>query len=230
MPRLPRTVIPGLPHHVVQRGNRRQRVFFRESDRTRYLELLAIHGRRFGLQFWAFCLMDNHVHLIVVPRHEHSLARGLGEAHRKYTCEVNWREGWSGYLWQGRFFSCGLSPSHLIPAIRYVELNPVRAGMVARAEDYRWSSAKHHVNRRLHPLLTRHPLFDEIPNWREFLSTQTTGEECEDIRRHSRTGRPLGSDEFLLKLEAKVGKRLRPLPRGRKPGSGGQQPLPAPSG
>src|SRR4030042_452313 len=104
MPRIARVVIPGCPHHIVQRGNRRQRVFFNDDDRIYYLQLLRKYGDLEGIKFWAYCLMENHVHLIAVPSHHQSLFKGLGMAHWKYTLKVNLREDWRGYLWQGRFF------------------------------------------------------------------------------------------------------------------------------
>lgn len=139
MARLARIAAPGIPYHVTQRGNRRQPVFFQEDDYRAYLQELWRQSERFGLRIWAYCLMTNHVHLIAVPDHEQSLARGLGETHRRYTRRVNFREGWRGYLWQGRFGSVPLDELHLIAAMRYVERNPVTAGLVSRAEDYPWS-------------------------------------------------------------------------------------------
>ncbi|MGZ5495123.1 MAG: transposase, partial [Candidatus Aminicenantales bacterium] len=108
MSRLPRVVVPGYPHHIVQRGNRRQIVFFQEQDRMFYLRLLRKYGSEAGIDFWSYCLMDNHVHIIAVPKRIDSFSRGLGRAHWKYTLSVNLREDWKGYLWQGRFYSCPL--------------------------------------------------------------------------------------------------------------------------
>ena len=142
MPRIGRVVVPDYPHHVTQRGVRRMDVFFSDEDRTTYLDLLAEQGGRYGIQFLAWCLMTNHVHLIVVPLHEHSLAKGIGEAHKRYTRSINFREGARGYLFQGRFFSCPLDVDYLLPAVRYVLGNPVRAGLVAQPWDYQWSSAR----------------------------------------------------------------------------------------
>ena len=124
MARIARVVIPNYPHHVIQRGNRNQDVFFSDKDKQAYIDILHEHASRAGVAFWAYCLMDNHVHLIAVPDHENSLARGIGEAHRKYTRMVNFREGWRGYLWQGRFNSYVMDERHLYAAIRYVERNP----------------------------------------------------------------------------------------------------------
>ena len=119
-----------MPHHVTQRGNRRQQTFFGEEDYQHYLELMAQFCRAEQVAIWAYCLMPNHVHLIVVPQSAESLRRAIGEAHRRYTRWINFREGWRGHLWQGRFASFVMDEDHLLTAARYVELNPVRAGLV----------------------------------------------------------------------------------------------------
>src|SRR3990172_7668648 len=133
MVRIARIVIPGLPHHVIQRGNRRQPVFFRTSDFEAYLRILKEQSAKFGISFWAYCLMANHVHLIAIPDSEESFAHGIAETHRRYTRMVNFRENWRGYLWQGRFSSYPLDETYLYAAVRYVERNPVRAGIVTKA-------------------------------------------------------------------------------------------------
>ena len=133
MARLARLVIPGLPHHVTQRGNRRQQTFFNDGDYAAYLELMADWCREEGVEIWSYCLMPNHVHLIAVPKTEDGLRRAIGEAHRRYTRRINFREKWRGYLWQGRFASFIMDKPYLLAAARYVELNPVRAKLVDRA-------------------------------------------------------------------------------------------------
>ncbi|TAN56117.1 MAG: transposase, partial [Rhodospirillales bacterium] len=145
MARLARVVAPGLPHHVTQRGNRRQPTFFDEGDYRLYLDLLADNAQRFGLQVWAYCLMPNHVHLIAVPEAQDSLTRALAETHRRYTRDINRRKGWKGFLWQGRFASFVLDEPHLLAAARYVETNPVRARLVEQPEDWAFSSARAHL-------------------------------------------------------------------------------------
>jgi len=131
MARIARVVLPGIPHHVVQRGVRSQRLFFGDPDRGEYLRLLAERGRRHGLLYVAWCLMPNHVHLIVIPKTETSLAKGIGEAHKAYTRRINFRQAARGYLFQGRFASCPLDERHLFAAVRYIPRNPVRARLVA---------------------------------------------------------------------------------------------------
>ena len=149
MARLARIVIPGVAHHVTQRGNRRLPVFFSDDDRRLYLDLLRDGCRQAQVRCLAWCLMDNHVHLVLAPETADGLRAGLGEAHRRYTRHVNFREGWRGHLFQSRFASYPLDDAHLLAAIRYVENNPVAARMAKRAEDWRWSSAASHIAGRL---------------------------------------------------------------------------------
>jgi len=141
MARLARVVVPGVAHHVTQRGNRRQQTFFQEDDYSAYLALLREWCARCGVAVWAYCLMPHHVHLIVVPESEDGLRRGLGEAHRRYTRRINFREGWRGHLWQGRFASFAMDERYLLRAARYAELNPVRAKLCRMPWRWRWSSA-----------------------------------------------------------------------------------------
>ncbi len=216
MARLSRVVIPGCPHHIIQRGNRRSKVFFSDSDKAFYLALLTRQTRKSGIFVWAFCLMDNHVHLIAVPEDKDSFTKGIGATHRMYTNVINIREGWRGYLWQGRFISYPLDEVRAVGAVRYVERNPVRAGMVERADAYPWSSAWAHVNKQNHPLLTACPLESAIPDWSGFLGQKESQEDIKRIHYHERTGRPLGSQDFVRSLEELTGRVLMPMRRGRK--------------
>jgi putative transposase len=215
MARLARLVIPGLPHHVTQRGNRRQQTFFNDGDYTAYVELMAEWCREEGVEVWSYCLMPNHVHLIAVPQAEESLRRAIGEAHRRYTRRINFREKWRGYLWQGRFASFVMDEAYLIAAARYVELNPVRAGLVADASQWPWSSARPHLTSRDDRLVKTAPLLAMVADWRKFLDTAVCEEQLRDLRQHGRTGRPLGSASFLDRLESMVGRVLRPQKGGR---------------
>jgi len=216
MARFARVVIPGCPHHLIQRGSRRQRVFFSDEDRAFYLILLKRQIEKFGISLWAFCLMENHVHMIAVPRGKDGFARAIGEVHRKYTSVINTREDWKGYLWQGRFITYPLSDDHLFAAIRYVERNPVRAGLVRAAEDYEWSSARAHVRKEPHPLLTTCPLEAVIPDWSAYLQQSDRPGDVEKLIRHGETGRPLGDEDFLKQLEALSGRILVLKKKGRK--------------
>ena len=217
MARLARIAVPGLPYHITQRGNRRQPVFFSEENYRTYLHLLQEQRLRWGLRIWAYCLMTNHVHLIVVPDSEQGLARGLGETHQRYTRYINFREGWRGYLWQGRFASVPLDEPHLMAAMRYVERNPVEAGVVQRAEDYPWSSAQAHVIGRPHPLLSPHPLEETIRDWRTFLATAEKAQTTRRLEQQLRTGRPQGQPAFLDQLERTLGRPVRKQRPGRRP-------------
>jgi putative transposase len=216
MARIARIVVPGIPHHIVQRGVRRMDVFFRNTDRTEYLKQLSEQGKRFGVEYIAWCLMTNHVHLVAVPRQEDSLAKGIGEAHRRYTRFVNFREGWRGYLFQGRFHSFPLEGDYSLGAVRYVLRNPVRAGLVREPWDYRWSSARWFIGARTDDsLAVPSDLFADITDRRSFLLQEE--EAITEFRRHARTGRPLGSESFLVHLERSTGRDLLPKRRGPKP-------------
>jgi putative transposase len=217
MARLARLVIPGMPHHVTQRGNRRQQTFFNDGDYAAYTELMADWCREEGVDIWGYCLMPNHVHLIAVPRAEQSLRRAIGEAHRRYTRRINFRQKWRGYLWQGRFASFVMDEPYLLAAARYVELNPVRAGLVADPADWLWSSARAHLLGRDDRLVKTAPLLAMIGDWRAFLDSALPEDELRKLRDHGRTGRPLGSPTFIDRLESIVGRVLKPLKRGPKP-------------
>jgi putative transposase len=214
MARLARVVAAGVPHHVTQRGNRRQQVFFGEDDYALYRGLLAEGCRAAHVAVWAYCLMPNHVHLILVPADADGLRAALAEAHRRYTRQVNLREGWRGYLWQGRFASFPMDESHLLAAARYVELNPVRAKLTQRAQDWAWSSARAHLAGRDDGLVAVSPLLALARDWQAFLSEGLSAEEHVAIRAGERTGRPLGSPRFVRGLE----RRLRRVLARQKPG------------
>ena len=193
-------------------------IFFSDADRHAYLKFLFEYARRFGVSFLAWCLMSNHVHLIAVPEAEMSLARGIGEAHRRYTCRCNLREGWRGYLFQGRFYSCPLDGQYLLAAVRYVLRNPVRAGMVDVPWNYPWSSARWMVgDAATDALATPSELLADITDWRDFLLDDSS--QLAELRQHTRTGRPLGSEAFVDQIEASVGRVVRPQKRGPKKGS-----------
>lgn len=219
MARMARVVAPGHPHHVTQRGNRRQQTFFSDGDYRSYLELMSTWCGRLNVDVWAYCLMPNHVHMIMVPEDEHGLRRAIGEAHRRYTRLVNLRQDWRGHLWQGRFASFPMDPGHLLASARYVELNPVRAGLVRQPEDWPWSSAAAHLAGKGDRLCTVSPLMEEVEDWRAFLDGGLAGEAAEAIRRHQRTGRPLGGEQFIETLEKTLGLRLKKRRPGPKAGS-----------
>jgi putative transposase len=217
MARLARVIVPGLPHHITQRGNRRQPTFFCDEDYQCYLELMGQSCSAHQVEIWAYCLMPNHVHLIAVPQSADGLRRAIGEAHRRYTRMVNFRERWRGHLWQGRFASFVLDEPYLLTAVRYVELNPVRAGLLSAPSRYRWSSAAAHVRRQDDALVRVAPLLKLAPRWRGFLARVIREEDIKLLRAHARTGRPLGDEKFLATLEQNRGRILRRQKPGPKP-------------
>ena len=222
MPRVARIIIPGAAHHVTQRGNNKANVFFVDDDRHVYLELLHGQALRFGFRVDGYCLMTNHVHVVGVPKDEAALIKTFGRTHFLYTQYINRLHGRSGHLWQNRFFSCPMDEDHALNALYYVELNPARAGIVRLPWTYPWSSASAHCGKA-----SAHPLLD-LSEWRKDMSTErwreTLAEVARDtgamdsIRRNTHTGRPLGSDGFLSKVEKGRGRRVRPLPVGRPRG------------
>ena len=216
MARMARVVIPHIPHHVTQRGVRRNDVFFCEEDYRLYLRLLAEFCRKAGTEVWAYCLMSKHVHLIMVPATEDGLRASLSEAHRRYTRHINQREQCRGHLWQERFHSFPMDERYLMAAVRYVELNPVHAGMVERPEDYVWSSARAHLEERDDELVRVQPMLDRVDDWQDFLAHDPSRATLQELRKHTQTGRPLGDETFLNRLERLTGRVLRPGERGRK--------------
>lgn len=214
MARIARVVIPGYPHHVTQRGNRRQRTFFNDADYRTYMLLTSKAKSEAGADIWAYCLMPNHVHLIIVPDCQDSLAKLFRDTHRRYTRRVNKRENWRGHLWQERFHSCPMDEQHLLTAVRYVELNPVRAGLCDKAEDWPWSSVHAHDRGEDDLLVSVAPMLERIDNWKEYLTRSDSPRRLESIRIHTRTGRPAGPTQFVEKLERTTGLALKK----RKPG------------
>ncbi len=218
MARMARVVVPGVPHHVTQRGNRRQTVFFCDKDYETYIELVSKYCLIEKVGVWAYCLMPNHVHLILNPENDSGLARAIGEAHRRYTRYVNFRENWKGYLWQGRFASFPMDEKYLHMAVRYVELNPVKAGLVDSPEQWKWSSASAHIHGEDDELATVAPMLQRVDNWSTYLSGRTAKNDEDLLRLHERTGRPLGSGSFIDRLEKFSNRTLRPLKPGPKKG------------
>ena len=193
--------------------------FFAEDDYRKYLYLMAEWCNRCEVQIWSYCLMPNHVHLIAVPEWEDGLRRAIGEAHRRYTRYINFQKGWKGHLWQGRFASFPMDERYLTCTARYIELNPVRAKLVKRPEDYKWSSAKAHLQGENDILVKVDPLSAIVGNWQDLLDTELSEEDRNSIRQHERTGRPMGSEDFLSRLEQMTGrvlKRQKPGPKKHK--------------
>ena len=206
-----------MPTHVTQRGNHCENVFFCDDDRQRYLQFFLKYSAENGLVTLAYCLMSNHVHFVCVPGKSSSLADVFKPLNVLYTNHVNQRQRMSGRLWQGRFYSCMMDDAHLRAAVRYVERNPVRAGMVARAEDYPWSSAGGHCGLRRDFVVA--PLPADFPvqpqDWSAWLRVDDVEQDLKTLRTSTRTGMPAGDKTFIQRLEAMVGRILTPKPRGR---------------
>lgn len=217
MARLPRFVLPGIPHHVTQRGNRRERTFFEDGDYQLYLDLLADAAQRAHTEIWSYCLMPNHVHVILVPHDEDGLRRTFGDLHRRYTGYINARMRTTGHLWQGRFGSVAMDEAHLVAAFRYVALNPVRARLVKQAPDWKWSSTLALCEAADDGVVTVAPALERVGDFTAFL------DEAFDeaftyaaLRKAESIGRPVGSPQWLEDMEARTGLTLKPKKRGPK--------------
>ena len=219
MPRLSRTVFAGVPHHITQRGNRREQVFFTDEDRLAYLSLLKDYSEKHQVEILAYCLMTNHIHLVAVPASNDGLQGMLKPLHMRYAQRINHARGWKGHLWQGRYFSSPLDEAYLWAAVRYVERNPVRAGMVSTAEAYPWSSAAAHCGRAQDNLINLDTVwgkqFFEIENWSAWLAEGDEAEELQVLRRNADKGLPCGSEGFVEELGWQVGRLLTHRPQGR---------------
>lgn len=220
MARLARVVAAGSPHLVTQRGNRGQKVFFSDSDFGLYLELLAAGAGSARTAVWAYALLPDRVHLLLVPSDEDGLRAALGESHRRYTRAINDRKNWRGFLWQGRFASFPMDEEHLLACAKFIEWSPVLRRVAKRPRDWPWSSARSHLFGRDNHVVHAKPLLDRVDDWRAFLAAPLTEGEREAIRAHESTGRPLGSPAFVSRLEKRLGRTLarqKPGPKPRKP-------------
>jgi putative transposase len=219
MPRISRAIAVGYPHHITQRGNYRQAVFAEAGDYSHYLHWLAQSAARCGLEIWAYCLMPNHVHLVGVPMQADSLSQTFRTVHMQYARYFNGKRNAVGHLWQGRFFSCAMDEDHVSAAVRYVELNPVRSGLVESPHDYPWSSAKSHVSGVMDPVLSgRCFLTETVSDWRQYLGMDRDSEAEAALVKATITGRPCGQAGFIRKMEQHLGRKLTFLPRGRPHG------------
>lgn len=217
MARLARLVVPGLPHHVTQRGNGRQRTFFDDADFALYRDLLADSLKSAGVACWAWVLMPNHVHLILTPSDEDGLRRALAPVHRRYAGIIHSRRKRSGHFWQGRFGCAVMDESHLTAALVYVMLNPVRARLAARAQDWRWSSARAYLRGVTDGLTQTQPVLDRFQDMAEMLKREADIDALRRLRAAETIGRPLGEPDFLRRIERKTGRNLTPQKRGPKP-------------
>ena len=217
MARLARVVIPGHPHHVTQRGNGRARTFFEDGDYALYRDLLAENCKAAGVEVWAWCLMPNHVHLVLVPSASDGLRRALARVHRSYAGTVQARRKRSGHFWQGRFGAVVMDEQHLAAALRYLSLNPVRARLVQRAQNWRWSSTRAHLRGRDDGLTALAPIRDRFPDFADLLATEPEADLFGALRAAESIGRPLGDNRFVARIERQTGRVLKPGKRGPKP-------------
>lgn len=219
MPRIARPVFSGVPHHITQRGNRREDVFFNEADRAAYLAWLGEYCAKYKVRVLAYCLMTNHIHVVAVPEAEQSLERVFRPLHTRYAQRINRAKHWKGHLWQGRYFSSTLDEPYLWAAIRYVERNPVRARMVRRAENYAWSSAAAHCGLKEDFVLTKDREWlsqvKSAGDWSKWLAEGDRPGQLEVLRQHVERGLPCGAEAFIRRLERRAGQLLRARPRGR---------------
>ena len=223
MARQARVVVPDTPHHVTQRGNRRQQTFFHDADYALYLHLAAEAFAAAEVEVWAYCLMPNHVHLIVVPADPDGLRATFANAHRRYAGFINARHRWTGHLWQGRFGAVVMDDLHLVHAARYVALNPVRARLCDRAEEWPWSSARAHLAGADDGLVEVAPLLERVGDFAAFLGAQEDQQATRALRMAETTGRPLGQADWIARLEANTGRRLAAGKRGpKKVGAAGE--------
>jgi putative transposase len=217
MARMPRLLVPGYPHHVTQRGNRRMKTFFSAEDYRAYLDLIVECKDDVGVEVWAYCLMPNHVHLVVTPEKCESLSKLFRHVHRHYSRRINFRKNWKGHLWQERYHSFVMDERHLLATVRYTELNPVRARLCEFPEDWLWSSIHAHMEGFDDPIVSVKPMLDRVGDWSRYLARKESDSDLKTIRTHSGTGRPAGDDLFVGRLEALTGKNLKKGKPGPKP-------------
>ena len=201
---------------MTQRGNRRERVFFSDEDYQFYLSELSAAAKKAGSEIWAWCLMPNHVHLLIVPADADGLRLTVANAHRRYAARLNARNKWTGHLWQGRYGSVVMDEAHLYHALAYVSLNPVRARLVERAQDWPWSSARAHLTGAPDGVTTLAPALERVGDFAAFLGAAYDADAFEPLRRAEITGRPIGGGGFLNELEARLGRTVKARQRGRK--------------
>jgi len=219
MPRIPRGLSDGLVYHVLNRGNGKQRVFHSDKDYEAFVSLMREAKERYSLKLLAYCLMPNHFHIVLMPAQSEDLSKWMQWLMTSHVRRYHRYHGTSGHVWQGRFFSSPLDEAYLWAAMRYVERNPVRAKMVRKAENYRWSSAAAHCRVREDEVLTKKPIwrkqFEAIGDWSAWLAEGDAPEQLEIMRRHTEKGLPCGSEKFIRKLETLVGRALHYRPQGR---------------
>jgi putative transposase len=216
MSRQARIVVPGELFHLTQRGNYRQRIFEDDIDRAYYLKLFEEYKNKYSLELFAFCLMENHVHFIVKPLQEHSMAQAICRCHQRYSYYLHKKRKINGHLWQERFYSCLLYGEHIVHAIRYVERNPVRAKMVSQPWDYKWSSTRAHLGVE-YKIISLSDCSDYVGdvNWRDFIGQPEQEDQIHQIRKNTFQGLVMGTQEQINNLELKLGRSIQPKSKGR---------------
>ncbi|MFH1836771.1 MAG: transposase [Candidatus Omnitrophota bacterium] len=217
MPRKPRIVIKGYPYHVTQRGNYKQTTFATKSDYACYLNWLDKYAKQYKLMILSYCLMPNHVHFICIPSELFSLSTTFKLTHMRYSNFFHSKHKLIGHLWQGRFYSCILDEKHLYAAIRYIENNPVRSGLVENPEDWKWSSAKYHIDGKDDNCLDLANIseFLQIDDWNDYLSQHSEKSIIENIRKNTHSGIPCGTNDFIISLENLLNINILPKSMGR---------------
>lgn len=218
MARQARIVLENTPHHITQRGNRGDFIFFEKTDYTTYLKILTEQCKKFNISIYSYCLLPNQIHLLASPQKENLLSRAIGETHRNYTNHINNRKNWRGHLFQDRFFSYAMDEQYALRAARYIETLPITLKLTSNPEKYLWSSAKSRIKiGTTNGFVKTFQTLSTIPNWKEYLSRPMDVDEINKIQLHLQTGRPRGSNIFLDNIEHKIGRSVRPQKRGRKP-------------
>lgn len=219
MPRIARVIAIGYTHHITQRGNYKQNIFIDDIDREKYISIIKKESKRYGLKILSYCLMTNHIHLVVVPEKEDSIWKVFKYAHMKYSQYYNKKANNTGHLFQGRFFSCIMDNNHTLACVRYIERNPVRAGIVKKPCSWKWSSAKVHCLMKEPDELGVNRLFEYVEvnqkSWKEFIEMPDNLDDIKRIKKNTRKGRPLGTNEFVERLEKKLNRILKLKPKGR---------------
>lgn len=217
MPRLARRVLINYPHHITQRGNNKREVFLDEEDHLRYMKLFDIASQRYGLEILSYCLMPNHVHFVAIPRSADSMGKTFLTVNTHYSSYFNQKYGLVGHLWQQRYFSCILDEAHLYAAIRYVELNPIRSGLVETPERWRWSSCRGNMKTGISEiqLIDTRLWITDYERWSDYLAVPISEKEISQIRENTRLGMPWGSEFFMKKVEQLLEISLKRNPVGR---------------
>jgi putative transposase len=201
-----RIIVPGLPHHIIQRGLKGQKTFLAQEDYASYIRIMAESCHLNDVEIWAYCLMPDHAHLIAIPWETKALSRCFRTAHSRYTKYINRRIGRSGQFWQGQYSSHLLDENYLISCARYIEINPVKRDYIDQAKKWQWSSARAHITQNDDDLVLVSPLLERVKaDWQDFLAETRPREEADLFYRHEKSGLPLGTDHFIAMVEERCG-------------------------